>query len=416
MPKIHRRLILPGVLIALSLAAFVVGMLFGRNLLYGDAVGLKGRATALVKLANKNAEPSVKTVDFNLYWDVWQKVQSKFIYKPVADDKLFYGSLEGLLASLGDPYSVFLRPQNAQRFSQDLAGSFSGIGAELGMKKDIIVIIAPLPESPAEKAGIKAGDKILAVNGDDAAGWTLDEAVNRIRGARGTTVRLKIWREEWEKPQEISIVRDTIVIKSLVWKMLNQEGKEDISGNVAYLKLSHFNEDTAELLEKALAEIVLKNSTAIILDLRNNPGGFLDTAVRVASEWIPKGVIVRERFNSGREETYSSNGKHRLANIRTIVLVNEGSASASEIVAGALQDYNKATLLGEKTFGKGSVQDYEQLPDGSGLKITVAEWLTPKGRQINKNGVAPDKVLIPKDEDLKAGKDAVLEEALKMVR
>ncbi len=416
MPKTHRHLILPGVLVTLSLTAFVVGMLFGRNLLYGDAAGVKSRAAVLVKLANKNAEPSVKTVDFNLYWDVWQKVQEKFVYKPVADDKLFYGSLEGLLASLGDPYSVFLPPQDAQRFSQDLAGSFSGIGAELGMKKDIIVIIAPLPESPAEKAGIKAGDSIVAVDGNDTAGWTLDEAVNHIRGTRGTTVRLKIWREEWDKPQEISIVRDNIVIKSLTWKMLNSAGKEDVAGSIAYMKLSHFNEDTSELLEKALAEIVLKNPSAVILDLRNDPGGFLDTAVRVASEWIPKGVIVREKFNSGREETYSSNGKHRLADIRTIVLVNEGSASASEIVAGALQDYGKATLLGEKTFGKGSVQDYEQLPDGSGLKITVAEWLTPKGRHINKNGVAPDKVLIPKDEDLKAGKDVVLEEAVKMVK
>lgn len=415
--KGHRKLVLPGVLLVLVVTAFAVGLLFGQNLLYSDAAKTtKGKQVTIFRLSNKDSA-AVKSVDFNLYWDVWQKVQQKYIGKPVSDDKLFYGSIEGLLASLGDPYSVFLKPDNAKRFSQDLAGSFSGIGAELGMKKDIIVIIAPLPESPAEKAGIKAGDKILAVDGADTVGWSLDEAVNKIRGVKGTVVKLKIWRDGADKPQEIAITRDTIVIKSLTWKTINNEGKDDAAGKIAYMKIAHFNEDTSELFEKAVADIVVKAPSVLIVDLRNNPGGFLDTAVRLTSEWINKGAIVREVFSNGREEVYTSNGKHRLTQMKTIVLVNEGSASASEIMAGALQDYGKATLVGQKTFGKGSVQDYEQLPDGSGLKITVAEWLTPNGRHINKNGVMPDKVVEISDEVAKdATKDPVMEEALKMVK
>lgn len=416
--KGHRKLVLPGVLLVLVVTAFAVGLLFGRNLLYSDAAKTtKGKQVTIFRLSNKDAGPTVKSIDFNLYWDVWQKVQEKYIGKPVSDDKLFYGSIEGLLASLDDPYSVFLKPDNAKRFSQDLAGSFSGIGAELGMKKDVVVIIAPLPESPAEKAGIKAGDKIVGVDGADTAGWSLDEAVDKIRGVKGTTVKLKIWRDGLEKPLEIAIVRDTIVIKSLTWKMLNGEGKDDVNGKIAYMKISHFNEDTSELFEKAVADIVVKAPNALIVDLRNNPGGFLDTAVRLTSEWVAKGAIVREVFSNGREETYTSNGKHRLTQMKTIVLVNEGSASAAEIMAGALQDYGKATLVGQKTFGKGSVQDYEQLPDGSGLKITVAEWLTPNGRHINKNGVAPNKIVEISEEAAKdATKDLVMEEALKMVK
>lgn len=422
-PKKHRQLILPGILIALTVAAFAVGLLFGRNLLLGEA-GLPTKIKAQFKIAGKEAV-QVQTVNFNLYWDVWKKVQAKHISKPVADDTLFYGSIEGLLASLKDPYSVFLKPDNAKRFSQDLAGSFSGIGAELGMKKDIVTIIAPLADSPAEKTGIKAGDQIAAVDGQETFGWTLEEAVSKIRGIKGTTVRLKIWREGFSEPQEIAIVRDTIQIKSVVWKMINDRGEKDENGQTAYLKLSHFNEDTSESFDKAVRDLTLKNPTSLILDLRNNPGGFLDTAVRVASEWIPKGAIVLEKFSDGHEETYAANGPHRLNGLKTIVLVNQGSASASEIVAGALQDYGKATVIGEKTFGKGSVQDYEQLPDGSGLKITIAEWLTPKGRRINKNGVTPDKIVTAEAstgkiqtviKEAKPEKDLVIEEALKMVK
>ncbi|KKR49287.1 MAG: Carboxyl-terminal protease [Candidatus Magasanikbacteria bacterium GW2011_GWC2_40_17] len=410
-----RHLFLGSLLVILILISFFTGVLFAKN--QESVVAISAPVTtSSVKITGLGTTNKLFTVDFNLYWDVWNKLQEKFIGKPVADDNLFYSSLEGLVAAANDPYTVFLRPQKAERFSQDLAGSFSGIGAELGMKKEVITIVAPLSESPAEKAGIKAGDKVLAVDGKDTYGWTLDEAVNKIRGKKGTPVKLLILRNNESAPREISIIRDTIVIKSVKWEMKN---------NAAYIQISNFNEDTAGLFDKAVTELISKNPSAFIIDLRNDPGGFLDTAVRLASEWIPKGKVVTEKFSDGHEENYISDGKHRLDNFETYVLINQGSASASEILAGALQDYGKATLVGEKSFGKGSVQEYEQLSDGSALKITVAEWLTPKGRHINNNGIEPDIKMVPVAASSTASvvenlvnpqKDTVLEDVLKLIK
>lgn len=410
----HRRFVSSGILIVLVLTSFVVGVLYGNTF---DGSGVEGvSATTSVRVSGLGSGGQVKDVNFNLYWDVWNKLQERYIGKPVPDADLFYGSLEGLVASVGDPYTMFLRPQKAERFNQDLSGSFSGIGAELGMKKDFIVIVAPLPDSPAERAGLKAGDKILVVDGKDTYGWTLDEAVNKIRGKKGTAITLIILSNGASAPREVVITRDVIKVKSVKWEMKDK---------IAYIKISSFNEDTAELFDQSIRDLIVKNPRAFVIDLRNNPGGFLDTAVRVASEWIPKGTIVTEKFSDGTEETYVSNGKHRLENFKTYVMVNGGSASASEILAGALQDYGKAVVVGEKTFGKGSVQDYEQLPDGSGLKITVAEWLTPKGRQINNNGIEPDQKMAPvvatstaqiAEEEAPEPKDTVLEDLLKTIK
>ncbi|MBI5731740.1 MAG: PDZ domain-containing protein [Candidatus Magasanikbacteria bacterium] len=414
---VHHHIVSSGILIIMALTAFVVGALYGQN--ENGAALAKDSSAVNIKISGLNDAKTEKTVNFSLYWDVWNRLQEKYIGQPVKDSNLFYGSLEGMAAATGDPYTIFLRPQKAERFNQDLSGTFSGIGAELGMKKDLITIIAPLADSPAEKAGIKAGDKILAVDGKETYGWTLDEAVSKIRGLKGTPVKLLILSNGQKAPREVTIIRDIIKVKSVVWEMKDN--------NIAYLKIANFSEDTAELFDEAVRKITLKNPQALVLDLRNNPGGYLDTAVRVASEWITKGAIVQEKFSDGRVETYLTNGKHRLDGLKTWILVNQGSASASEIVAGALQDYGQAMVAGEKTFGKGSVQDYEQLPDGSGLKITVAEWLTPKGRQINKNGVMPDKLLATaqatstpaiaeEEEETAPVKDTVLEDALKMIK
>ncbi|MEK9158484.1 MAG: S41 family peptidase [Patescibacteria group bacterium] len=431
----RHRYIFVGVAVVLTTTAFSLGFVWGNvNARSAGATNLEA-PPPIVSILNKDMMPEIKTVDFKMFWDVWNKIQQKYVNKPVKDGDLFYGAIAGMVSSLGDPYTVFLPPVKATRFNQDLAGSFSGIGAELSMKKDIVIVVAPLPESPAEKAGIKAGDKILAVDGKEVYGLSLDEVVNKIRGRKGTPVKLIVLSAGAGAPRDVTIIRDTIVVKSVTWKMMDDD--------IAYLKISSFAEDTAEGFEQAVRQIGLKNPRALILDLRNNPGGFLDTGVRVASEWIPQGTIVLEKFNDGHQEDYVSNGKHRLADIKTAVLVNQGSASASEIVAGALQDYGKAIVVGEKTFGKGSVQDYEQMTDGSGLKITIAEWLTPNGRSINKNGITPDKVITPppstegvptssvgttsktlpdasatstpKDEDL-LPKDVVLEEAIKLLK
>lgn len=425
----YKKWVLCGLLLV---AGFSGGILFGRLFTESTFAGggglisdvgknkdeLSEKPKSIFNIIKKDAAPEVKDVDFKLFWDVWNKVQQKSLQKPIEDSNLFYGSLEGLVASLKDPYSVFLRPQLAARFSQDLSGSFSGIGAEIGIKDDVVTVIAPLPDSPAEKSGIQSGDKIIEIDGVDTSGFSIDEAVNRIRGTKGTVVKLTLWRKGVDKPFKVDITRDTIVIKSVVWKMKDN--------NIAYLKIAHFNQDTSELFDQAIRQIILKNPRGLILDLRNDPGGFLDTAVRVASEWIQSGDIVKERFSDGHEETYQSNGTHRLVDMPTVVLVNQGSASASEIVAGALQDYNKGKLIGQKTFGKGSVQDYEEFNDGSALKLTIAEWLTPKGRHINKIGVEPDEAVedVPVDQKASSGKtskqdetpvDAVLDRAMKIL-
>lgn len=416
----HQKFVYSGVLIVFTVTSFLVGLIYGINKNEVVASSSTSLASTSVNIKGINSEAKVKDVNFELFWDVWSKLQKKFVEKDVKDSTLFYGSLEGMVASLGDPYTVFMPPQKAERFQQDLSGSFYGIGAQLGMKKDMVTIIAPLPDSPAEKAGLKAGDQIIAVDGKDTYGLSLDEVVNKIRGKeKGTEVKLMILRSGKTAPHEYTIVRDNIIIKSVTWEM---------KGEVGYIKVASFNEDTAGLFDKAIKELTAKNAKSLVLDLRNDPGGFLDTAVRVASEWVPEGTIVEEKFSDGNVEKYTSNGTHRLVDMKTIVLINQGSASASEIVAGALQDYGKATLVGEKSFGKGSVQDYEQLPDGSGLKITVAEWLTPKGRHINKNGIEPDKKIVaiygngetatstPEIVDTKPLVDNVLEDVLKSLK
>lgn len=347
-----------------------------------------------------------KDVDFNLFWKVWDMVKNNYVHQPVPDTELFYGALSGIVSSLGDPYSVFFDPDMAKEFQQELEGAFDGIGAELGIKNKQLTIIAPLSGTPAEQAGLKAGDTIVAIDGKDTTDMALDYAVSLIRGTKGTEVTLTIWREGWEKTQDLKIKRDRIEVASVKW---------ETKGDIAYIEINHFNEDTAGKFNEAISELLPKNPKGLILDLRNDPGGFLDTAIDVAGEWIENDVIVIEQADSGEKNEERSKGVARLKDIKTVVLVNEGSASASEIVAGALQDYGKATLVGKKTFGKGSVQNLESLPDGSAVKITVAEWLTPKGRHIDKEGISPDMEIDLTAEDYNADRDPQLDKALEML-
>jgi carboxyl-terminal processing protease len=348
-----------------------------------------------------------KDVAFDLYWKVWNLVKDKYIDQPVVDTKLFYGSLAGIVAALGDPYSVYLDPETSQKFTEELSGSFEGIGAEIGIKNNRLTIIAPLPDTPAEKAGLKASDKIYGIDGLDTTGMALDYATNLIRGAKGTDVTLTIGRDGLDELKDYKITRDVIEIKSVSLTIKN---------NIATIKLSYFNGDTMADFEKVVQEILIKNPKGIILDLRNNPGGFLDTAVAVASEWVKDGTVVFEEFGNKEKTDYPAEGRTRLKDYKTIILTNAGSASASEIVAGALQDYKKATLVGEKTFGKGSVQEMETLDDGSAVKITVAHWLTPNGRSINEQGIAPDIEVKLTKEDYNANKDPQMAKALELLK
>jgi carboxyl-terminal processing protease len=294
-------------------------------------------------------------------------------------------------------------PESTEDFYQDLSGTFEGIGAEIGMRNDTITVIAPLDGMPAQKAGLRSGDKIYAIDGESALGMTVNEAVKRIRGEKGTEVTLTIIRGE-DKPIDITIVRDEIFVASIEHEM-----RED---DIYYIKISSFNDDTESLFYEAVANALVEKPKGIILDLRNNPGGYLETSITVASEWIEAGPVVAEQFGENRRMEHPSNGNARLSDIPTVVLINQGSASASEIVAGALRDYNKATIVGKQSFGKGSVQSLRNLSDGSSLKLTVAKWLTPEGDYIHEKGIEPQIEVDLTEEDINNDLDPQLDKAV----
>lgn len=365
------------------------------------------KSGAVLNAPDERPDYISKDVDFDLFKDVWQRMKKEYVDKNVPDTKLFYGALSGIVASVGDPYTVFLDPDTAKKFEESLSGSFEGIGAEIGMKKEQIVIMAPLPDTPAEHAGLRSGDMILKIDNKSTTGMSLDQAVTKIRGKGGTTVTLTIYREGEKKERDIAIIRDTIQVKSVTWSM---------KGSIAYVRVSHFNEDTESGFADSIRAALAKKPKGLILDLRNNPGGFLDTAVQMAGYWVDGETVVVEKYDEQRKDEYKGHVSALLKNMPTVVLVNQGSASASEIVSGALQDYGKAKLVGKKTFGKGSVQDLQRLKDGSALKVTVAKWLTPKGRMINELGIKPDVEVDIKDEDITAKKDPQLDKALEMLK
>jgi len=365
----------------------------------------------VLNVAGQKPPPPLSAVDFTLFWEAWSRLEDKYVDKEKIDrEKLVFGAIQGLAKSLGDPYTEFLPPAETKQFQEDIKGSFSGIGAEIGIRKGILTVIAPLKNTPAERAGIKAGDKIIKINDEVSVDMALDEAVRKIRGPKGTEVRLTILRNSSDKTREFKIIRDTIRVQ-----ILETEEKPD---GVFVIKLHHFTEGAAFEFRKAVQEFFASDSKRVVLDLRNNPGGFLTVSVDIASWFIAPGeVVARERFADGSEDLYRSSGYRLLEKTPTVVLVNEGSASASEIVAGALRDLRGIKLVGMKTFGKGSVQEVIQLPKDSSLKVTVAKWLTPKGEEINGKGLEPDiKVELPKDKELGQEEDPVLEKGIEVVK
>ncbi len=330
--------------------------------------------------------------DEKLYTDVWSLLKNNYVDKKKIDDKkLFYGALQGMVAAVGDPYTTFFDPQASKDLNDELQGSFEGIGAEIGMKDNHLTIIAPLPSSPAEKAGLRAGDTILSIDGKDASALTLDEAVSQIRGKANTTVKLSIYHIDGKAPIDVTVTRQTITVPAV---------KEEEQDGIAIIHLYKFSADSEHEFISALREASAKPIKGLIVDLRNDPGGFLDQAVLIASAWVDTGqVVVREVYHDERlSKEYDAQPQFAAPKVPTVLLVNEGSASAAEILAGALQDYGKATLVGAKTYGKGSVQDLRSLADGSELKITISQWLTPHGRIINGEGITPDKV-VPMTQD-----------------
>ncbi len=351
-------------------------------------------------------------VDFSLFWDAYNKLHQNYISSDkITDQKILYGAIDGMTRSLGDPYTDFFDPIQAKAFQQQLAGSFEGIGVEVGLKKDQLTVIAPLKNTPGEKAGLKAGDLIIKINGKSTDGMSTDDAVNLIRGKGGTTVTITIFRDGFTQPKDIAITRATITIPSMDWELKN--------GNVAYIRFYQFDQTLAADFKKAAFEILSSPAKKIVLDVRNNPGGYLEICQEVAGWFLKPGqVVTLEDFGKGKEQKkYPAQGNGAFADYPMVVLMNKGSASASEILAGALHDNRNVKLVGEKSFGKGSVQEVTPLQDGqSFLKITIAHWLTPKGNSISEVGLSPDIKVVANDNDIEgSANDTQLARALEII-
>lgn len=395
------------IIIAVILSVILFSLVFGAGMLVGFE-----RRPAIEKVKNVLSKETNRppTVDFSLFWETWAALQEKHVDKDKIDpQKEVYGAISGMVKSLGDPYTVFFPPAENKQFQQDLKGEFGGIGAELGIRKNILTVVAPLKNSPAERAGIKSGDKIIKINDDSTDNLTLEQAVQKIRGERGTSVKLTVMRDSFDRPKDFTIVRDTIVVP-----IIDTKQKED---GIFYIHLLTFGESSPGAFRNAVNEFADAGNKKLLLDLRGNPGGFLNAAVDIASWFLPTGEIVaRERFADGNEDYYRSNGYRRLETVPAVVLIDQGSASASEILAGALRDIRGIKLIGDKSFGKGSVQELVNLSRGASLKVTIAKWLTPSGKTIEGEGLEPDvKVEItPKDTD--AGRDPQLDKALEILK
>lgn len=345
------------------------------------------------------------SLDYSSVNRVYQSLKANYDGK-LSQSQLQDGLKHGLAAATKDPYTVYFTAQEAQKFSSDLNQSFSGIGAQLGQDKDgNIIVISPIKGLPADKAGIRPQDIIAAINGNSTSGISVDEAVNQIRGPKGTKVTLQLVRNR-SQALTIEITRDDIKLPSVTTKFLDN--------NIGYIQISTFAEDTDTAAKNAARDFAAKKVKGVVLDLRNNPGGLLDASVKVSSLWLPAGTNVLQEKRDGRVvvNSYAALGGDVLKGIPTVVLINGGSASASEITAGALRDNQAAYIIGEKSYGKGVVQQLISFNDGSQLKVTIASWYRPNGQNINKKGIEPDQVVKPAEADLAAGKDPQLEAAL----
>lgn len=359
---------------------------------------------------SNTAQPSTVNLDFKLFWSVWDMLSRSYVDKSAIDpQKMYYGAIQGMVGALGDPYTVFLPPAEQKSTKEELGGSFEGVGIQLGYSKEKrLVVIAPLKGTPADAAGIKPGDLILKINNKDTLNTTLPEAVNQIRGQKGTEVALQIYHEGDKEPKEITLKRDTILVKSVEF-----ETKSTTSGKkIAYIKLSRFGDKTFDEWTEAVSETLASGSQGVILDLRNNPGGYLEGAVFIGSEFLTGGDVVLQENSSGDRNNYPVNRQGKLLSLPLVVLINKGSASASEIVAGAMQDTKRGKLVGDKSFGKGTIQSTKELDNNTGIHITTAKWLTPDGHWIHNIGLTPDFEIATGDDPTK---DPQLSKAIELL-
>lgn len=398
-------------IILIAILAFLLGWQFGQRKV--ELKWLNYQPT--VSIENRQPPENIK-VDFKLFWDTWDLLSRSYIDKGALDPtKMFYGAISGMVSSLGDPYTFFLPPDVQKSSKEELDGAFEGVGIQLGFNKDKrLVVIAPLLGTPAEKAGIKPQDIIIKIKDKDTTNITLPEAVSLIRGAKGTEVDLTILREGEQDSRTFTLKRDTILVKSVEVSFNNTNNGK----NIAVVKLTRFGERTQEEWAEAVVQVLSKEASGVVLDLRNNPGGYLEGAVFIASEFLSGGDVVLQENSLGDRVPFEVNRIGKLTKIPLVALINKGSASASEIVAGALQDRKRAKLVGEKSFGKGTIQEAEDLPGGTGIHITVAKWLTPEGRWVNDTeGLEPDvKIEEEKKDDAEdQSLDLQLEKALELL-
>lgn len=378
---------------------------FGFGLIVGHQDSQFSKFGFSPKLTGKYSQ---QTVEFGQFWKVWDLLEKKYDGK-VDYQKMLDGAISGMAGSLGDPYTSYLTAEEAKQLENDLSGTVSGIGAEVGIKNNRITVISPIEGSPAKKAGILPGDIIAFINSESTENMDINTAVGKIRGQKGTKVKLTILRGN--KLKEFTITRDTVSVKSVTHEIKNQ--------NVGYLKISRFDDNTSSLVRDYLLEFKERGVKKLVIDLRDNPGGYLDSAVSVSSQFIKSGVIVSEkREDQTKKNDYraSGDGVFTDPNIKIIVLTNQGSASAAEILAGAIKDHNRGTLVGEKTFGKGSVQQIETLAGGAALRVTIAHWYTPNGKNIGKEGIAPNVEVKLTESDYNNDRDPQLNKALDMLK
>ena len=387
------------------------GSLFGQQIAFFDNFNKQNSQLNLANLMNSSKQKAPLSMD--TFWEVWQILERDYLESAKIDrSKMMDGAISGMVWGLNDPYTMYLPPEDNSKAEEDLAGSFYGVGIELTYIDGVVGIIAPLSGGPGEKAGLLAGDMIIHVK-DEASGldedttnWTLDEAVKKIRGPKGSVVTLSIYRKSDNSNHDMQITREEIIVESVTLKFIENDGKK-----FAHLKLAKFGERTLDEWERAIKEILQQKNqlSGLILDLRNNPGGFFDVSIDIASDFVKTGVVVsqKSKYNT---KNYNSTGKGRLIGIPTVVLVNKGSASASEIVAGALRDDAQIKLIGEQTFGKGTVQDRRELSNGGGLHITVGRWLTPNGNWIHDDGLKVDVEVV---QNYETTEDEVLDQAIK---
>ncbi len=402
-------------LLALFIAVTLLAGAFSGGFIVGHLVPLGGQLPILSNFFPSSSAPNTEQQSgtpsdlqtlFTPFWEAWHIVHEQYVDQPVDDVALMQGAIRGMMDALGDKQTFYMSPELYKNETSSLQGQYEGIGAYVDTDGEYLTIVSPIAGSPAEAAGLKPGDKVIAIDGVDMTGVAPEQARLKVLGPEGTKVTLTISREGTSEPLQFVITRAQITIHSAEGKMLEN--------GIAYIDINTFGERTTQELRDTLGTLMKQNPQGIIIDLRNNPGGYLNTAVEVASEFIDKGVILYEQYGNGKRDEYKALGNGRATDIPIVVLINEGSASASEILAGALQDYGRAKLVGVKSYGKGSVQVWQPLSNDQGAaRVTIAKWLTPKERAIDHVGLMPDVFVKMTEKDFSAGLDPQLDAAVK---